>query len=196
MMKKTALLTLIVGTSNLLSAGSMAPEKFHDLYETITTSTNTIESLLFNTKTGIIAHSKQNKPTREKLEAHGQAFDEAIADLEQALYKFLDLLATTAPSKNFQQGWSFDLREYPTLEEQKMLQQESGNLMSAFHGIINKEQFLSHFFNLWLTEDYEDVVVSLFYTIGQDLVARSIDDLKNAYDVYLDRLAELYNIKK
>jgi hypothetical protein len=196
MMKKTVLLTLIAGTSSLLSAGSVAPEKFRTLYETITTSTNTIESLLFNTKTGIIAHNKQNKPTKEKLEAHGQAFDEAIANLEQALYKFLDLLATTDPSKNFQQGWSFDLPEYPTLEEQKTLQQESGNLMNAFQSIINKEQFVSHFFNLWLTEDYEDVVISLFYTIGQDLVARSIDDLNHAYDFYLDRLAEQYSIKK
>lgn len=196
MIKKIALLTLIAGTSGLLTAGSLTPEKFRTLYDDITTSTNSIESLLFNTQTGIIAHSKQNKPTKEKLDAHGQAFDENIADLEQALFKFLDLLATTEPSKNFQQGWSFDLREYPTLEEQKTLDPEYRNLMNSFHAIINKEQFMSHFFTLWLTDDYENEVISLFYTIGQDLVARAIDDLKHAYDFYLERLAEQYNIKK
>lgn len=196
MIKKIALLTLIAGTSGLLTAGSLTPEKFRTLYDDITTSTNNIESLLFNTQTGIIAHSKQNKPTKEKLDAHGQAFDENIANLEQALFKFLDLLATTEPSKNFQQGWSFDLREYPTLEEQKTLDPEYRNLMNSFHAIINKEQFMSHFFTLWLTDDYENEVISLFYTIGQDLVARAIDDLKHAYDFYLERLAEQYNIKK
>ncbi len=193
-MKKTLLLLPLTITSLSLAA-SIPPVKFQALHQSISDATNNLENILFDKTSGIIAHSKQNKPTKAKLETSEQTFQDNKIELERTLYTFLDQLATTEPSKNFPTDWSFDLPDYPDIEEQPVLQQEYENLMNAFHSVINKERYIAHFFKLWLTDNYESEVIALFYTIGQDLVARSLDDVTHAYYEYVYAMKEVYNIK-
>lgn len=192
---KKALLLLSLAITSLSFGASISPAKLQALHQNISDATDNLEAILFDNKSGIIAHNKQNKPTKAKLDTNEQDFQNHKEELERTLYTFLDQLATTEPSKNFPTDWSFDLPDYPDIEEQPVLQQEYENLMNAFHSVINKERYIAHFFKLWLTDNYESEVIALFYTIGQDLVARSIDDVTRAYYDYIAALKETYGIK-
>lgn len=194
-MKKSILVGLMMLITASMQATSLAPAEFQGLYQRISDATNNMQTILFDTKTGIIAHSKELKPTKATLDANEQAFQDAKSEIESALYKLLDHIAASGPSKNFHQDWSFDVPNYPIIEEQQILQPEYENLMNAFHGVLNKEKFCAHFFELWVTNNYEDHVIGLFYDIGQDLVARSINDMAYVYYGYVDRVKELYSIK-
>ena len=167
-MKKQVLIGLMILTTVSVQAASIAPAKFQALHQRISDATDNLRTILFDPKTGIISHGKQNKSAQAILSANEQAFQDSKAELESALYELLDLIATTEPSKNFPDNWSFDFPDYPNIEQQELMQEEYENLMNGFHGIINKERFVAHFFKLWLTDDYEDEVIGLFYSIGQD----------------------------
>lgn len=194
MKKQFLLLGLSILPSISLHPASIAPAKFQNVHERISTATQELETLLFDAKAGIIAYSS-TKPTAAALTNHENQFDEQKAALETAFYELLDLLQSSEPSKNFPDNWSFDLPDYPVLEEQPAMQQEYQSLMNGFHGIINKEHFVAHFFDMWRTNDYENEVIGIFYAIGQDLIARSIDDLSAAYYNYVNRVKELHGIK-